>query len=86
MNFFGVHFTGRNRPFWTPAIFYFDGWMVDGGWWMVVDGGWWMVVDGRKKGSSILLKLCTAIVPPKLFFYYLEFWRDNFLVGLKIDF
>ena len=53
MNFFGVHFTGRNRPFWTPAIFYFDGWMVvDGGWWMVDGGGWWM--DGQRKSKKIM--------------------------------
>ena len=55
---------------------------------VVTDGGgwWWMVVDGRKKGSPILLKLCTSIVPAKLFFYYLEVWRDNSLVGLKSTF
>ena len=44
-----------------------------------------MVDGGRKKGSLILLKLCTSIVPPKLFFYYLEFLCENFLMGLKID-
>ena len=40
MNFFVFHFTGRNRPFLTPAIFYFDGWM---GW----DGMGWDGMGGR---------------------------------------
>ena len=40
MGFFHFKFTYCNRPFLTPAIFYFDGWWW---WWMVV-----VVVDGHE--------------------------------------
>ena len=40
----------------------------------------------RKKGSLILLKLGTLKVNVKLIFLNFDFWRENFLMGLKIDF
>ena len=39
-----------------------------------------------EKGSLIFLKLGTLKVHVKLFFLYFDFWRENFLMGLKIDF
>ena len=42
--------------------------------------------DDEKKGSLILLKLRTVKAHVKLIFLNFDFWRDNFLMGLKIDF
>ena len=42
-------------------------------------------MDGGKKGSLILLKLCTLLVHLKLFFYF-GIMRENFLMDFKTDF
>ena len=62
--------------------------MVDGGGWWMVDGGWWWMVDGGwdQKRFSDFAETLHIDSTPKVFFYYLDFLRDNFLVGLKIDF
>ena len=53
---------------------------MDGG-----GGGWWWM-DGSQKCSPILLKLCTLLVLLKFFYFILGIMRENFLMGLKIDF
>ena len=66
--------------------------VTDGGWWMVDGGGWWMVVvvvDGggwsKKKFSDFSLNLHIDSTP-KVNFLVFGVKRENFLMGLKIDF
>ena len=56
---------------------------------MVVDGGWWWMVDrggwSKKKFFNFAETLHTESTP-KVIILLFGIWRENFLVGLKIDF
>ena len=55
--------------------------MVDGGWWwMVVDGGGW----SKKKFFNFAETLHTESTP-KVIILLFGIWRENFLMGLKIE-
>ena len=53
--------------------------MVDGGWWWMVDGGW-----SKKKFFNFAETLHTESTP-KVIILLFGIWRENFLVGLKIE-
>ena len=57
-------------------------WMVDGGgWWMVDGGGWW--VEKKFFNFSQNLHIDST---PKVNLLIFGVKRENFLMGLKIDF
>ena len=57
---------------------------------MVDGGGWWWMVDGSggwsKKRFSDFAETLHIDSTRKCIFYFLDFWRDNSLVGLKSTF
>ena len=71
--FFDFKNTIFRRPFLTPGIFYCDGRMV-------VDGGW------SKKRFSDFSETLHIDSTPKVIFLLFGVLRDNFVMGLKIDF
>ena len=53
--------------------------MVDGGWWWMVDGG-----RSQKRFFNFAETLHTESTPKVIFFIF-GIWRENFLMGLKIE-
>ena len=52
----------------------------------MVDGGWWMVDGGRSKKSFFkFAETLHTESTPKVIFLLFGVWRENFLMGLKIE-